>query len=145
MQNVTKIGVVGFSGKPFDINSATEKLRSILGRLNTKFNDGDIELVSGYTNIGIPKIAYEIADELGMITVGISAKEALNVDCGLYPVKKKIIVGDHFGDESDTFIEYIDILIRIGGGNQSLHEVKLFKQVHNHKQLDDILLEEEVN
>lgn len=144
MSQTIKIGVVGYSGKPFDKAIAKEKLISILESLIYEYDDQNIELVSGYTNIGVPKIAYEIADELGMHTVGFSAKEALNVDCGLYPVKKKFIVGEKFGDESEAFIKYIDVLIRIGGGAQSLSEVLLFKDLNKDQDLEEILFEEDI-
>jgi hypothetical protein len=41
----------------------------------------------------------------------------------LYPVDvPPIIVGDNWGDESKTFLDSIDMLVRVGGGKQSLEE-----------------------
>jgi len=145
MNTTVKIGIVGYSGKPFNTTLAQNILKSILVNLKTKYEDKNIELVSGYTNIGVPKIAYEIADDLGITTVGFSAKEALKVDCGLYPVKKEIIIGKHFGDESKDFIKYIDVLVRIGGGAQSLKEVDLFKKLHAQNDISNILFEEDID
>jgi len=88
--------------------------------------DEPIEIVSGLTNIGIPRIAYQVAEELDFIKVGISAERALKVKCGIYPVDKQIIEGQDFGDESRLFISYIDFLVRVGGGRQSHQEVKMF-------------------
>lgn len=140
-----KIGIVGFSATPFDEENAKlilkTKLEELISGLDPKF----IEVVSGYTNIGIPKIAYEIADSLGLKTVGYSAKQALTSSCGLYPVGKEIIVGENFGDESQAFINYIDILIRIAGGSQSKKEVELFKVKNKDRDLSVLLFEEEMN
>ena len=141
---ITKIGVVGFSRNQFDKRTAAQKLRRILGDLTAGQAKENIEIVSGYTNMGIPKIAYQLADEMKLTTVGFSAKQALRVRSGVYPVKKEIIVGERFGDESQKFIEYIDILVRIGGGPQSRHEVEVFKAFYMDRDLSKILFEEEV-
>jgi hypothetical protein len=82
---------------------------------------------------------------LGIATVGFSAKQALFVKSGGHPVKKVILVGEKFGEESADFIAYIDLLIRIGGGPQSRHEVELFKERHQGEDLTGILFEEEVH
>jgi hypothetical protein len=92
MSQKTKIGVVGYSLSKFNTAEATEKLQKILNSLTEKYNNWDLELGSGYTNIGIPKIAYEMADKMGIETVGYSARKALEQDCGLYPVSKTFIV-----------------------------------------------------
>lgn len=139
-----KIGIVGYSGRPFNKNTARNLLLKHIRFLEQKYGAKNLEIVSGYTNIGIPKIAYEIADDMGITTVGLSAKEALTVDCGLYPVDKIMIVGERFGDESSTFIDYIDIMIRVGGGNQSIQEVKHFKEKFIDAQLSNVLFEEEL-
>jgi hypothetical protein len=140
-----KIGVVGFSRSSFDKKTAILKLRNILESLVEGKNPKEIEIVSGYTNMGVPRIAYRLADDMGLVTVGFSAQQALRVRAGVYPVQKKILVGERFGDESEAFIEYIDILIRIGGGPQSRHETALFKQRYADQDLSQILFEEEVD
>jgi hypothetical protein len=144
MQKLLKIGVIGYSGRPFDKSRAKIELEKVIKHLSTIHKDKTIEIVSGYTNIGVPRIAYLIADELNLTTVGFSAKEALGVDCGLYPVKKIMIIGEKFGDESKAFIDYINVLIRIGGGNQSLIEVALFKDKKASNNLDSLLYEVEL-
>ncbi|MCI5082884.1 MAG: hypothetical protein MRY78_14395 [Saprospiraceae bacterium] len=140
-----KIGVVGFSRNQFDQKAARAKLKMHLETILSTHLASELELVSGYTNMGVPRIAYQLADELGMATTGFSAKQALRVRAGLYPVDKKIIIGERFGDESEAFVAYIDVLIRIGGGPQSRHEVSLFRQRYADQNLDDILMEEEVD
>jgi orotate phosphoribosyltransferase-like protein len=139
-----KIGVVGFSRNQFNKKEAFSKLKTLLEEIISANENVEIELVSGYTNSGVPKIAYTLADELGLKTVGFSAKQALKVRSGVYPVKKVMLFGEKFGDESQNFVEYIDILIRIGGGKQSRHEVELFKESKGLENLSEILFEEEV-
>ncbi len=139
-----KIGVVGFSRNQFNKNEALSKLKALLHKAIEGYDKSEIELVSGYTSSGIPKIAYILADELGLETVGFSARQALYVKSGVYPVKKVILVGERFGDESQSFIDYIDILIRVGGGKQSRHEVELFKACKDAENLANILFEEEI-
>lgn len=122
-----KIGVVGYSSTKFDLNLAVKMMQSAVDIFVSKNTESEnIEIVSGLTNIGVPRIAYQLADRRNFITVGISAEQAFQVHCGIYPVDKQIIHGMNFGDESEIFIGYIDFLIRIGGGRQSHKEVKMF-------------------
>ena len=140
-----KIGVVGFSRSQFDKPMAILKLRNIFEKLVEKHGVENIEIVSGYTNAGVPRIAYQLADHFGMDTTGFSARQALKVRSGVYPVKKIVLIGEKFGDESVCFVRYIDRLIRIGGGRQSRKEVELFKELYTHEVLPEILIEEEIN
>ena len=140
-----KIGVVGFSRSQFDKPSAILKLRNILEKIVDEKRAKNIEIVSGYTNAGVPRIAYQLADDLGIDTIGFSAKQALRVRSGVYPVKKAVLIGAKFGDESERFVAYVDCLIRIGGGAQSRREVELFKALHKGENIKEILIEEEVD
>jgi len=126
--NTLKIGVVGFSRNQFDKKTAILQLRNHIEHFIEKYPDHKISIVSGYTNMGVPKLAYQIADDLSLHTVGFSAKQALRVRSGVYPVKEEILVGERFGDESEEFIRYIDVLLRVGGGPQSRKEVEMFKK-----------------
>ncbi|WP_420572601.1 hypothetical protein [Kordia sp.] len=145
MKAVIKYGIVGFSRNQFDKKAARVILLNEFQRLKEKHTNETVEIVSGYTNAGVPKIAYELADEFGFVTVGFSAKQALRVRSGVYPVQKKIIKGNRFGDESEDFIRYIDVLIRVGGGKQSRNETELFKNLHAHQSIDTIVKEFEVD
>jgi len=125
-----RIGVVGYSGRKFDEAVARAELSRIFSEeMETREADpARIEVVSGLTNLGVPKIAYEVATEMGMKTVGISASRALTCEAGTFPVDKQIIVGQNYGDESEEFIGYIDVLVRIGGGKQSMAEAARFRE-----------------
>lgn len=139
-----KIGIVGFSRNAFDKKAAQLKLQHILEQLTAEQAAQNFEIVNGYTASGVPQIAYHLADTMGIPTVGFSAKQALRVKSGLHPVQKVMLVGERFGDESNAFIDYIDVLIRIGGGPQSRHEVELFKKKYPQEELAGKLFEEEV-
>lgn len=143
-----RIGVVGFSRSQFDKEAARRYLAQALSDVlkQAGVSPEEAELVSGLTNAGVPKLAYGLAASLGLRTVGISARRALRVRSGVFPVDHRIIVGQNFGDESEVFIEYIDFLIRVGGGPQSRHEVELFKAKLGHDEalLSERLIEYEV-
>ena len=121
---MAKIGVVGYSGAKFNEDIAKALLAIAFDIIDKEFSD--IEIVSGLTDIGIPGLAYEMADKRGWKTVGLSAKEAKEYDC--YDVDEEIIVGEKFGEESEEFIKTIDALIRIGGGKQSMDETEKAKK-----------------
>jgi hypothetical protein len=142
--SIIKYGIVGFSRKDFDQKQAAQILRACFEKIKRKHPNTTVEIVSGYTNTGVPKLAYELANEFGFVTVGFSAQQALEVSCGVYPVQKVVLIGQQFGDESEDFVQYIDALIRVGGGAQSKHEVALFKSINGHRALEDLLQEFEL-
>jgi hypothetical protein len=126
-QEYINVGIVGYSATSFNEAKAEEVLNRVYSWLLDNYSeDYKIRIVSGLTNIGVPKIAYALAKKKDWETVGIACKEAENYE--LFPVTKKIIVGDAWGDESATFIKYIDMIIRIGGGKQSHTEINMFKK-----------------
>jgi len=135
MSSWRRIGVVGFSRETFDHEAARAHLRRFVSDLLARERGPDKPLpviVSGWTNQGVPRLAYELARELGLGTVGISARAALRARAGRFPVDESIVVGERYGDESEAFIAYIDVLIRVGGGPQSRREVALFEEKHGH-------------
>ncbi len=144
MYEVIKYGVVGFSKNQFDQKAAYKLLDSLFLQLRKKHSNEIIEIVSGYTKSGIPKISYELAEKYDFVTVGYSAAQAHQVTSGVYPVNKVFIVGERFGDESAEFIKYIDRLIRVGGGPQSRNEVELFKVKNQNKPIEELLIEYEI-
>jgi len=121
-----RVGVVGYTYFPdgFDVIKAHRLLDSAIVDLALAHRDG-CEVVSGLTNLGIPSLAYATGYGIGLETTGIACSLANDMPC--YPVGRKIIVGDSWGDESDTFLEYIDELIKVGGGDQSEREFDAFK------------------
>lgn len=127
MNKTLKIGVVGYSAQSFDERSARQLIHNALSGIaldhHVKFSD--LEIVSGLTNLGIPALAYGWAAAAGTWTTGIACSKAHDYEC--FPVDHTIIVGDDWSDESETFLNYIDVLVRVGGGKQSHAEVAAFR------------------
>ena len=122
---MTEIGVVGYSDdKKFNHNIGYA-LTLLALEIASKDKD-DIMIVSGLTNVGIPAIAYDIAKKNKWKTKGIACKLAEDYEC--FPVDEKEIIGDNWGDESETFLNSIDMLVRIGGGEQSEKETEMAKK-----------------
>lgn len=120
-----KIGVVGYSAAKFDEDKARVLVEAGIDSL-AKLSTSKVEIVSGYTDMGIPALAYRHAAKRGFRTVGIACAKAEGYKT--YPVDESYIIGKDWGDESATFIRSIDAFLRVGGGNQSLLEAKMFKQ-----------------
>ncbi len=120
------IGVVGYSGGKFDKDIANALLAIAFDIVEKTLKEKDYAIVSGLSDIGIPALAYRMAKKNGWKTVGLSAEEVKQYEC--FPVDEEIIVGKKFGDESEKFIDYIDVLVRVGGGKQSLKEVEMAKK-----------------
>ena len=120
------IGVVGYSGGKFNEDVAKALMAIALDLVEENHKSDEYELVSGLTDMGIPAIAYRMADKRGWKTVGIACSKADENPC--YDVDERIIEGKEWGDESGTFLDSIDVLIRIGGGKQSIEETKKAKK-----------------
>jgi len=122
-----KLGIVGYSSGKFDEDQA--KIMILKGIMQAELETDKMisELVSGLTDQGIPGLAYHLVEDMDIRTVGIACSKASDYEC--FPVDQEIIVGDDWGDESETFLDYIDALVRVGGGDQSLSEVKQFKKL----------------
>jgi len=111
-----KIGFIGYSETKFDITKAN----NIIKHIKNNINEND-EIVSGATMYGIPKLVYNSFKNNKKI--GIMCKQGYN--CDLYPCDIIYVIGDNWGDESQFFIDYIDVLYKIGGGKQSIKEKQL--------------------
>jgi len=117
-----KIGFVGYLSN-FDENKANAILKAIFEQLMNNYKSDEIEIVSGATNIGIPKLVYEHAKKFGIKCIGVMCKKGYEYE--LFPCDEIYAIGNDWGDESEFFTSFIDALIRIGGGKQSLNEVEL--------------------
>jgi hypothetical protein len=122
-----KLGIVGYSSGGFDEAKAHTLLVIGLAQVEGKSKKLATSIVSGLTNVGIPALAYKLATDYKLETVGIACDKAFEYD--RFPVDKQIIVGEDWGDESKTFLNYCDALLRVGGSEQSLAEVKAFKEL----------------
>ena len=118
------VGVVGYSDKKFDKTKAKELIKEAFDKIDDSKN---IKIVSGLTALGIPLLAYEEAVKREWKTIGVACEKAKEFD--LFPVDETKIVGKDWGDESETFLKMLDCIIRIGGGKQSMEEVKQAKKM----------------
>lgn len=116
-----KVGVVGYSAQKFNYEKAHTILWEQFTNLQVEYGKL-VEIVSGLTYMGIPQVAYELADEFGFLTTGIACHKAK--DYPWYPVDMIILEGDNWGDQSEKFLNYCDHIIRVGGGYQSHREVQ---------------------
>lgn len=121
------IGVVGYSGTPFDEKEAKRLLVKGLDAILAD-NPGvtSVNLISGLTDLGIPAIAYRIAKQRGWRTVGVACAKAVKYAC--FAVDESHTIGANWGDESEEFLKRCDVILRVGGGTQSLDEVARFKK-----------------
>ena len=114
-----RLGLVGYSTQDFDKALAEIYLKEVFDKIYAE-HQSNVILVSGLTDMGIPKIGYTLARKYGWKLQGIApecSKEytPFNVDFSTF-------VGDNWGDESVYFLDHIDALVRIGGGKQSIKE-----------------------
>lgn len=111
----TRIGIIGFDtdgGGDIDEEFIYEELSSIIDNfIEESEMDNNVVIVSNGLNIGISKIAYEIANERGYKTIAIYTKFSNNNN-EMYAVDMSIEV-DHTSDD-DIFVDYIDALVVVG-------------------------------
>jgi hypothetical protein len=121
-----RVGVVGYSGQKFNEKVAVAMLENAFARLDYEYDPEHIEIVSGLTNLGIPKLSYEVATSLGYLTRGVACALANDYPCFDCDVVE--IIGENWGDESEHFLDTIDVLVRIGGGKQTMAETNIAKE-----------------
>ena len=122
-----RVGVVGYCPPTkFDSTKAVDMIEDAFSQIAREHPDKDIVIVSGLTDVGVLGIAYTAAVLRGWKTVGIACKRA--EEHPLFPVDEKIIVGKNWGEESATFLDSIDIIVRVGIGKQSIAEAEETKR-----------------
>lgn len=120
VRRILRIGVVGYSDPKFSIPQAIKYLREAFNLIEKEYPNVPKEVVSGLTDLGIPGLAYREAVRRGWRTAGIACKLAANYKC--FPVNDRRIIGNNWGDESPIFLKSIDIMVKVGGGKQSVRE-----------------------
>jgi len=119
--NVLYVGVMGYSDQGFDATLAMKMLNEAFDIIQRE-SGREVRIVSGYTNLGIPALAYQEAVRRGWKTVGVACNKAKDYD--VFPCDKVIIVGEDWGDESQAFLAKCEVFIQIGGGAQSHREAE---------------------
>ena len=122
-----RIGVVGYSAGKFDEAEAIRLLNKGFDEA-LQLNPGatKVVIVTGYTDLGIPALAYRIAEERGWFTVGVASGKAAEHPC--FPVDLPVIVGMEWGAESEAFLSTSDVYLRVGGGDQAHTEIAQAKE-----------------
>lgn len=134
MKSTFVIGVVGYvqEANYFDYDEAWKIVKSALSQAARKAPAGHkIVVVGGLTDTpSVHEIAYRIARQNGWNCGGIACKRAFEYK--LLPMSEDgdimKIVGDEWGDESEAFISALDMLIKVGGGAQSIKEAEMAKK-----------------
>lgn len=126
--NKLRLGVVGYCPPTkFDEEKALEYLCDAFDKVNLDFPDYGITIVAGITNVGVLRLAYLEAKRRGWKTAGVGCKKAYDFEW--FPTDEEpVIIGENWGDESQTFVNSIDALVRIGLGKQSLNEAALIRE-----------------
>jgi len=119
------VGVMGYSSQKFDTDNAWNLLGQAFDDIQKNYRGFEIWIVSEYTWMGIPALAYHQAKDRGWMTMGIACKKANEYK--VFPCDDVVIVGENWGDESPTFLAQCEIFVRVGGGKQSLHEIEQAK------------------
>ncbi len=120
-----RVGVVGPGPDTrFDTQRAHALLSRALDTIAASVPDSSFELVAGLTDTGLNAIAYREARRRGYRAAGVACERAK--EHAIYPCDRSIVVtGDTWGVESERFLSEIDILVRIGGGEQSRTEARM--------------------
>jgi hypothetical protein len=107
-----RIGVVGYSAQPFDPEMAKQRLTQAVQSIDgvDRIPSIDLWVVSGLTNLGIPAIAYQAARQWDAKTMGIACEKAKDYRC--YPCDRVHLIGQNWGDESETFLASIEAMNR---------------------------------
>lgn len=124
--NKLHVGVVGYCPPTrFDTGEALRLIRQSYDQVEELYPGRLISVVSGLTDVGVPSLAYQEAVRRGWRTVGVACRKAF--EHPIFPVDERQIVGTEWGDESATFLNGLDLLIRIGGGPQSHEEASVVR------------------
>lgn len=128
MSEKLNIGVVGYCPPSrFDENEARRMINEGYDQFQERHPGREIRIISGLTNVGVLKIAYEEARKRRWEITGITNETAAR-EYELFPVDSQTIVGKTWGDESQTFVDAIDGILRVGGGPQSKREVQQIRE-----------------
>lgn len=82
--------------------------------------------------MGVPALAYLIAKERGWKTGGVACSKAILPDDKgkkrpTFKTDWVQIFGEKWGDDSEFFLNNVDVLVRVGGEEQSEQEMKTWK------------------
>lgn len=130
-KRILNVGFVGYCPpSKFDENKAKLLIKSAFDEiLNDYPNVSTFNLISGVSNVGTLKLAYEEAERRKWNLLGAACKKVAELEW--YPSLRNedvILIGETWGDESKVFTDLLDIIVRIGGGPISLEECRRVRE-----------------
>lgn len=132
---IIRVGVIGYIDEKFDKVDAWKLVRRGLETVKKQFSQTDFEIVSNLVNEGVPQTAYLMAGQQNWPTVGIAPNAVLAKR--IFPCDTMKKAGEVWGDEVETFLGNIDVLISIGRNNNTKTYVAEAKKrgisVHEYK------------
>ena len=118
---------------------------SALDLINKLHFGEDITLVSGLTDVGIMRVGYRFARNLGWTLFGVTSGKAISKGYPLFEVDHQEIIGDNWGDESESFIAYAKTatcyFINVAGGDQAGREEQMVREANPNASIISIKLE----
>lgn len=131
-----RVGVIGYIDEKFDKVDAWKLVRRGLDTVKKQFSQTDLEIVSNLVDEGVPQTAYIMAGQQNWPTVGIAPDAVLA--SRIFPCDTMKRGGSNWGDEVETFLGNIDVLVSVGRNDStkvyvteakkrglSVHEYKL--------------------
>lgn len=128
MDQYFNVGVVGYSKSNFDHSKAENLIKKAFDEIENKYPDKQKNCVSGWTNQGVPAIAYAEAVKRGWKTTGVACGKVKVKKYDMFPVDYEYLEGEQWGDESKKFLSLLDVIVRVGGGKQSFNEIESAKE-----------------
>lgn len=130
ISTLVKVGFCGYSNEAMIHPQQEFFVKTLLARIKATHGDNVI-IIGGYTNEGINRILYDLCKnpkyQLNMKIGGVTCSLSKNYPCWESPDYLKVVDGNTWGIESQTFIDTIDYLIRVDGGIQSHKEIEMAK------------------
>jgi hypothetical protein len=115
MSNPIKVGVVGYVSEKHDRVEAWKLVEKGFESVRKNFPDSAIEVVSMLVDKGVPQCAYYQAAQKGWPTSAVAPEAALKSK--IWPCDTAKRAGEKWGDEVDTFLSNINVLIAVGRNN----------------------------
>ena len=141
--NYLKIGIVGSHMLYYNHDLIKKRIIKIMNHMIEKHSHDKIQIVTGVINSGISNLACVISKENNYMTIGFGCQKNTNDELYNTSLDKKFIFGYNYGDEHEYFVNYVDILIRIGGNKkiEKIGEMFRKKITNENKNINNYIYE----
>ncbi|HCT84244.1 MAG: hypothetical protein DKM50_05480 [Candidatus Margulisiibacteriota bacterium] len=116
-----RVGFAGNTGRKTDLGLHNQILSGLIDNIRPSFFT-QMEAVSGMTNVGGVRAYYEMAKENNISRSGIMSSKGIGyklADCD-----NMVVWGNEWGSESNIFLSSSDVLLVLGGGDQTAKEAE---------------------